>query len=163
MNSRVLLKRTIALLCALALLFALCACGKHAGASPATDTDVSPTPAVTAALGAYLAVLRGDAAFYSTDAGKNLDISQLGQLESVFYSHGDFSATIQAAQFAVVDLDGDGTPEIVLQLEINGDPYSGYAVILRYLDGAVYGYGLTMWEWFWEVFAPWMWTKFNLY
>jgi len=86
---------------------------------------------------AYKAVLQGNAEFFSVDANKNLSINQLNQAVS-----DDSSVTATATKFAIVDLDNDGTPEVVLWLNVNSDNYYGFEV-LRYQDGIIYGY--TLW------------------
>lgn len=85
----------------------------------------------------YKAVLQGNAEFFSVDTNKNLSINQLNQAVS-----DDSSVTATATKFAIVDLDSDGTPEVVLWLNVNNDDYYGFEV-LRYQDGVVYGY--TLW------------------
>lgn len=118
-------------------------------ASP-DDTDIVPSPTEdnenpvsvqpsdnTSIMETYKAVLQGKTEFFSVNANKNLNISQLNQSVS-----DDSSVTAKATKFAIVDLDNDGSPEVILWLTVNNDDYYGFEV-LRYQNGAVYGY--TLW------------------
>ncbi|MEA4893878.1 MAG: hypothetical protein VB064_01300, partial [Oscillospiraceae bacterium] len=90
----------------------------------------------TSIMEAYKAVLQGTE-FFSVDTNKNLNINQLNQSVS-----DDSSITAKATKFAIVDLDNDDTPEVILWLTVNNDDYYGFEV-LRYHNGVVYGY--TLW------------------
>ncbi len=92
-----------------------------------------PATAESAALGTYKAVLLGNSEFYETGIKKTLNISQLNRAVSA-----DSTVTAKALRFAVVDLDGDGTNEVILQLRVNGNDDYGFEV-LRYQGGVVYG------------------------
>ncbi|HWS29164.1 MAG TPA: hypothetical protein VN512_03510 [Clostridia bacterium] len=82
-------------------------------------------------LSAYRSVLRNEAEFFSTDAGKNLYLSQLNQAISP-------EVTADVTSFAVIDIGHGGTPAVVLSVNANGN---GYGVeVLSYQDGIVYGY-----------------------
>lgn len=109
---------------------------------PSASPDVIVSPQASAqpentAMQLYKAVLQGTTEFFSVDANKNLNISQLGQTVS-----DDSSVTTKATKFAIMDLDHDGTPEVILWLSANNDDYYGFEV-LRYQNSAVYGY--TLW------------------
>ena len=101
-----------------------------------TPTDSSETSSEaalpgTSPLSAYQLVLQNKAEFFSTDANKNLNISQLNQAISP-------EVTVDVANFAVVDIGHGGTPAVILSLNVNGN---GYGVeVLSYQDGIVYGY-----------------------
>ena len=95
-------------------------------AAPNTDTK-----------GTYLSVLQGKSTFFSTDAGKDISVSQLNQAVSP-----DSSVKAVATRFALIDLDKDGVQECVLQLKVNNDEYFG-SLVLSYRNGRVYGY--TLW------------------
>ncbi len=87
---------------------------------------------VDAALNAYLGVLRNGSAFFSPEHNATLTLSQLVRsLEN---------DSVQITRFAVMDLDRDGIPEVILEQSAHG--YGWGVEILRYQDGAVYGYGL---------------------
>ena len=92
--------------------------------SEATLSGISP-------LSAYQSVLQNKGEFFSTDANKNLNISQLNQAISP-------EVTVDVANFAVIDIGHGGTPAVILSLNVNGN---GYGVeVLSYQDGIVYGY-----------------------
>lgn len=166
------MKRGITIFLALVLLAALCACGQGSADSPtpsaapasgspsapsasvqssaAPEPGGSPTPdavptssaspAAASAPSAYAPVLLGNAEFYSTDLKKNLNMGQLVQVVTT-----DSSVTISVPKFAVLDLDNDGAPEVVLWINTGG-PDSGDCFgfeILKIQDGAVCGY--TLW------------------
>lgn len=114
------------------------------------ETGITPTPSgdgenqesaqaseMTAIMETCKAVLQGNTEFFSTDANKNLNISQLNQAVS-----DDSNVTATVTKFAIVDLDIDGTSEVILWLTVNNDDYYGFEV-LRYQNGMVYGY--TLW------------------
>lgn len=92
---------------------------------------------MTAIMETYKAVLQGNTEFFSTDANNNLNISQLNQAVS-----DDSNVTAIATKFAIVDLDNDGTSEVILWLTVNNDDYYG-CTVLRYQNGVIYGY--TLW------------------
>lgn len=108
------------------------------GAAPAdsSETSAEVTLPGKSPLSAYQSVLQNKAEFFSTDANKNLNISQLNQAVS-----DDSGVTAKAAKLAMVDLENDGTPEVILWLVVNNNDYYGFEV-LRYQDGVVYGYTL---------------------
>ena len=110
-------------------------------ASPLTGDNENPGSAQpsdnTSILETYKAVLQGNTEFFSVDANKNLNISQLNQSVS-----SDSGITAKATRFAIVDLDNDGAQEVILWLTVNNDDYYGFEV-LRYQNGVVYGY--TLW------------------
>mgnify|MGYP000023240895 FL=1 len=85
---------------------------------------------------AYQSVLQNKAQFFSTDAKKDLNITQLNQAVS-----DDSSVKVDVTKFAIVDLENDSMPEVVLWLAENSNDYFGFEV-LRYQDGVVYGYTL---------------------
>lgn len=100
------------------------------------SSEISPPPAQDY-IKAYKSVLQNKSKFFSFDAGKELDITQLNQAVSE-----DSSITAEISKLTVIDLDGDDVPEVVLSLTVNADDYFG-SEILRYHDGMVYGY--TLW------------------
>jgi hypothetical protein len=85
---------------------------------------------------AYKSVLQGNSKFFSTDVNSDLNISQLSLAVS-----DDSNVTASATKFAIVDLDNDGTPEIILRLAVSFDDYYGFEVF-RCQNGAIYGYTL---------------------
>ncbi len=81
---------------------------------------------------AYKSVLQNKAEFYNTDNGK----SQL--LNDFLADNGVYSVALEASRFSVLDLDGDGVPEVVLELSVGDAPE--FFEVLHYADGKVYGY-----------------------
>jgi hypothetical protein len=105
---------------------------------PADEISQKSSPSIdTVVLSAYKAVLQGNAEFFETDIKKMLNINLLSMAVS-----SDSSVTTRASGFSVVDLDDDGTSEVVLWLVVNGNDNYG-SMVLRYQDGVVYGY--VMW------------------
>jgi hypothetical protein len=98
------------------------------------DSGETPSEAALSGispLSAYQSVLQNKAEFFSTDANKNLKISQLNQAISP-------EVTVDVASFAVMDIGPGGTPAVILSLNVNGN---GYGVeVLSYQEGIVYGY-----------------------
>lgn len=132
----------IILMTVLALLLVGCAAG-HAtlggGETKVNNGDNSSAPQEEQSENseALKAVLQRNTDFFSIDANKNLNINQLSQAVS-----NDSSVTAEATKFAFLDLDNDGTPEVVLWLTVNGNDDYGFE-ILRYQNGVVYGYTLS--------------------
>lgn len=85
----------------------------------------------------FQSVLRGNTPFFSTDIAQSLNINELNRAVS-----DDNSVITKAIKFAVVDLDNDGTPEVVLWLKVNENDIFGFE-ILRQQGGQIYGYTLT--------------------
>lgn len=89
-------------------------------------SDLSPIEALKK-------VLLSEAPFYCcTNPGANKDMNFKGYLKEL-----SFSEPIVTPQFAILDLDGDDVPEIVLAIE----DYMGF-VVLRYHEGKVFGWFL---------------------
>jgi hypothetical protein len=91
-------------------------------------------PQALSPVSAYESVLQGKTQFFSVDAAQDLYISQLSQALSA-----DGSVETRVTKLAVVDLDGDETPEVVLGLAVNDNEDFGFEV-LHYRDRVVYGY-----------------------
>ncbi len=102
----------------LVCLLALCAlCGASAEVS-----GVDPA----AAMAAYKAVLRNEMPFHDFD--QDMDLTLDGMEEPYL-----------PLSFALVDMDGDKVPELILALGVEDDPYIGREV-LTYANGVVTGY-----------------------
>lgn len=85
----------------------------------------------------YKAVLLNNGDFISTDMqNKKINLTNIKEVVT-----DDDSITVEATKFAVMDLDNDGQNEIMLWIQINGISDYGFE-ILRYQEGAVYGYTL---------------------
>lgn len=92
----------------------------------------SGTPERQAALEAFRAVLEGKATFYSTDIGRNVDMAHIGEVLGVSFADN------LPARFALVDLDGDGVEELVLDYVNLGN--GGTVELFHWMDGEVLGY-----------------------
>ena len=97
--------------------------------------SVQPTSAQmvdsATAMEAYKVVLRNKMAFYSTDDRKNYNLNEFD------YWSEQSNLPLKVVCFAVVDMDDDGIPEIVLELTSGFD---GAFEVLHYEDGRVYGF-----------------------
>lgn len=104
-----------------------------------TDSSIIPesVQSYQSPMSMYKSVLLNKAPFCSADIKKELYISQLNQAIS-----DDSSVKTEALKFAIIDLDRDDIPEIVLWLSANSNDYFGFEV-LHYQDREVYGY--TLW------------------
>lgn len=102
-------------------------------ASPSpTATDTPNVPANLSSLDAYAAVLQNEAAFYSTDNKKNVYLNDLLTNQEIY------ETTFDVTKFAVLDMDGDSVPEVVLELSVGGNPQ--FFEVLHSTGGAVSGY-----------------------
>ena len=112
--------------------------------APAPSLTPSPSPIPSEAdvelpglRDAFKAVLLGDMEFINTGTAERLDITRLREA----VTSEDLPVT--ARKFAVVDLDGDGSPEVILWLAMeDGRNDEVGCVILRCGGGEVYGYPL---------------------
>ncbi len=86
------------------------------------------------ALSAITNVLLNNTKFFDTDDGKNVSLKDF---LSNFYDETDLTA--EATEFAVADLDGDGTPEVVMEMQLGN---VGFYEVFRYTQGNVLGYNL---------------------
>ena len=97
-------------------------------------TDPAPYSGPAEAAQAFSEVLLNGAPF--TLVGDQLTSYDLSELNVMIW--GDPEVNAYAEQFAVADLDGDGTPEVVLLT--NQHVHSEPILILRWQDGQIYGY-----------------------
>jgi len=107
-----------------------------AGAPPLGIFD-APASADPAALDAYRAVLLENADFYSPVSNEYLSIGDYTKSEYEYGIHVLF-------KFTAIDLDHDGTPEVVLCFSNKGTISDGATdfLILHFYNGIVYGYSL---------------------
>ncbi len=102
-------------------------------ATPSASDNQSEPPSVSnvfdAALDAYKAVLENKANFYSTENEKSVLLNDFLENKEIIVK------TFAIWGFTILDMDGDGIPEIVLDL---GPP--GLYEVLHYYEGDVYGY-----------------------
>ena len=86
----------------------------------------------TAAIEAYRAILQENAPFVDTLDGEYFDITRLKEMTAPYVDY-----PVEADSFSLVDLDHDGTPELILAVPIGADTFS---LILRYEDSIVYSF-----------------------
>lgn len=86
----------------------------------------------TAAIEAYRAILQENAPFVDTPDGESFDIAHLKEMTAPYVDY-----PVEANSFSLVDLDHDGTPELILSVPIGADTHR---LILRYEDGIVYSF-----------------------
>lgn len=93
--------------------------------SASTESELLPEEA-------FMKVLLNEIPFLYTDQNRSIVFSDTVLLSEVTNDAPNADAPSQAA---VVDMDGDGSPEIVFQKS----NYKGY-IVFRYIKGTVYGY-----------------------
>jgi len=101
-------------------------------ADTTVDTTAASSSADTSPLDAYRAVLENRTEFYSTDSKKSLLLQDFLTNEEIY------GASFDPYNFSVLDMNGDGTPEVVLELTVNGDPQ--FFEVLHTIGDQVYGY-----------------------
>ncbi len=89
------------------------------------------------AVEAYKSVLQDKVNFFSTDDKKYIYLKDL--LKNTEMPEGP---TLEITHFTVLNMDGDKTPEVVLELSVAGKEYPDFYEILHYMDGEVYGYNV---------------------
>ena len=108
--------------------------GSDGGQFQAVREDPAPYSGPAEAAQAFSEVLLNGAPF--TLVGDQLASYDLSELNVMIW--GDPEMNAYAEQFAVADLDADGTPEVVLLT--NQHIHSEPILILRWQDGQIYGY-----------------------
>lgn len=128
-------KRIMVLLILNLMLINIAGCGDKVNDSTtaaATEENASETqnqqPADTVQ-DKYLAVLKNEATFIDTNNN-----SKPSYMNDIFYGDG---VTCTPKQFALVDYDQDGEPEVCVQVDLGFD---SEFVVLHSYDGEVYGY-----------------------
>ena len=95
----------------------------------------SPAPVSSQTAADLRAVLLGEMTFTDTETGLELDISRAAEAAAT-----DVDYAARPARFACVDMDGDGTVEIALWLEVQeGDP-SAFLILRWQGEGRVFSY-----------------------
>ena len=89
----------------------------------------------TAAIEAYRAILQENAPFVDTLDGEYFDITRLKEMTAPYVDY-----PVEADSFSLVDLDHDGTPELILAVPIGADTFR---LILRYEDSIVYSFSFS--------------------
>lgn len=133
-------KRMIILLAFSFMLISIAGCGDKikdesepvSTAKASTEENVSETEEnqpEDLAQSKYLEVLSNKTTFIDTN-----NDSKPTYMKSIYYGEG---VTCKPKQFALVDYDRDGNPEVCVQIELGFD---SEFVVLHYSDGQVYGY-----------------------
>lgn len=145
-RSKVTMTLLIGLIC-----ISLSACGKANSSSGSSASGSNPPPPAAASSSAagssssgeaaasptdpYQAVLQNQAVFFSADDQKEY------LLNDFLSRNAAYEGTYQVTQFAVLDMDGDQVPEVVLELSLHDSPEQ--CEILQETDGTVSGYNFT--------------------
>jgi len=103
-----------------------------ADTTAASSTTAAASTADASPLAAYRAVLENKTEFYSTDTKKSL------LLNDFLANNGVYETPLDLYSFSVLDMNGDGAPEVVLELTVNGDPQ--FFEVLHTIGDKVYGY-----------------------
>lgn len=91
------------------------------------------------AMEAYKTVLQNKIEFYSIETKKGGRIGKV-YLNDFLANNEIYGTTSKINHFAVLDMDGDKIPEVVLGLTVDEDP--DVVEVLHYMNGEVYGYFL---------------------
>lgn len=121
---------------ALLVFLTLSACGGSASAEPSTNPQDSPStePSVEVdAMKAFCEVLLRNSNYRDAESGEMLSIDQWFELGE--------TVECEAQNYAVFDLDDDGTSEIILNMDVRKVKDYG-TLILRYEEDTVVGYNL---------------------
>lgn len=95
----------------------------------------------------YQDVLLGNASFlYWAEGAETPESKAISQVPALFSPYSDYAGIYQ---FAVLDLDGDGGSEVVLQISDVANDMGGY-LVLRQEGSAIYGYP-SHWRTFWNL------------
>lgn len=97
-------------------------------AQPQTPSDNEP------ASNPFQDVLLNNATFFSTDNKQDVFLNDF------LTSKALYETVFEVSRFAVLDMDGDQTPEVVLELTVQGNPQ--FYEVLHLKDGVVYGYNI---------------------
>jgi beta-lactamase regulating signal transducer with metallopeptidase domain len=100
--------------------------------SAAESADFMPSASENSVLEAYSAVLRNKAEFNSTDNNKALYWNDFLTNKELY------GTSFDVTRYAILDMDGDNAPEVVLELSVGGDPQ--FFEILHDMNGTVNGY-----------------------
>ena len=98
-----------------------------------TALESKPENNKNSAMEAYKRVLLNEIEFYSTESKKKVYLKDFLINENIFEG-----VTIEINQFAVVDMDGDRIPEVILKLTVGEEP--NFSEVLHYINGEVDGY-----------------------
>lgn len=138
------IKHFVPLLTALALC-GLAACG-GSGESASSPQASSAQGQEPTALDRYRGVLFGQDSFLYMDGESAPASLEISQVPALFSPDSSYAAV---SWFAILDLDGDGTEEAVLQITDVASDMGGY-LVLRCQDKTVQGYS-SGWRTFWDL------------
>ncbi|MEC0169092.1 hypothetical protein [Paenibacillus graminis] len=97
-----------------------------------TPSESKPENNKRLAMEAYKIVLQNKLEFYSIETKKKV------YLNDFLTNNEIYGTTSKINHFAVLDMDGDKIPEVVLGLTIDENP--NFVEVLHYMNGEVYGY-----------------------
>jgi uncharacterized protein YecT (DUF1311 family) len=130
--------KIIGVLLVFLLSISITACSNNKGSSnqdsksESTKTQLSAEDNKKLAMEAYKEVLLNKAEFFSADNKKNVYIND-------FLTNKEIYGTVfKLMHFTVLDMDGDGIPEVVLELTVGN--YVQFYEVLHYMDDKVDGY-----------------------
>jgi len=131
-------------------LLALAGCSGNAAGPPASDATPAPSPAADASPAAEneaedsSPVPTGTASPYdkALEAYKSV-LERNDMLQDFLAETAESGKTLTPARFAILDLDGDGIPEAVVELS---DEYPYFYQILHFENGVLYGNFLSVRE-----------------
>ena len=112
-------------------IFGLASALVMAAALPLVQPALAQAIDSDAAIEAYKAVLQDKMTFYCTNAKKNYKLSEYD------YWNDEEKLPLTVVRFAVIDMNGDGAPEVVLELTSGFD---GAYEVLHYENDMVYGF-----------------------
>ena len=97
-----------------------------------TPSKSKPENNKSLAMEAYKKVLQNKIEFYSIETKKKV------YLNDFLTNNEIYGTTSKINHFAVLDMDGDKIPEVVLGLTVDENP--NFVEVLHYMNGEVYGY-----------------------
>ena len=106
------------------------------------DTSLSEQQVFSssAALAAFESVLLNKSGFY--EIGKKTSTTLSGLIDQADKVGASDGLMWKIDKFAILDMDGDGIPELVVTVSIAGKDYNEYSLIMHYQDGVVNCYTL---------------------
>ncbi len=99
-----------------------------------TPSESKPENNKSLAMEAYKIVLQNKIEFYSTETKKKVYLNDFLTNNEIYGT----TSKIKINHFAVLDMDGDKIPEVVLRLTVDENP--NFVEVLHYMNGEVYGY-----------------------
>lgn len=103
--------------------------------SPTTSTNIQYL-----AMEAYKSVLQNKVNFFSMGDCFSDDKKYLYLDNLLKDTETPENPTLKITHFTILDMDGDKTPEVVLELSVVGKEYPDFYEVLHYINGTVYGY-----------------------